>query len=126
MLDPKHCISLQLYLKGTKTIRAECDQSVKIDFAWAHQCLVDYKNHNNVVSKPPDLLDEDLVGGIDPNDEARMDLNRGPAWFLETWRGYVKTKYCGALTKWDTKTGGGSHEAYQFGNFCAGNTRWLS
>ena len=61
MLDPKHCTSLQLYLKGTKTTRAECDQFVKTDIAWAHQCLVDYKNHNYVVPRPPSLLDEDLI-----------------------------------------------------------------
>ena len=67
MLDPKFRTSLQSYLKETKTTRAECDQSVKIDIAWAHQCLVDYKDHNYVVPRPPNLLDEDLVGGIDPN-----------------------------------------------------------
>ena len=66
MLDPKHRTSLQLYLKGTKTTRAECDQSVKTDIAWAHQYLVDYRNHNYCVPRPPELLDEDLVGGIDP------------------------------------------------------------
>ena len=41
MLDPNHRTSLQLYLKGTKTTWAEYDQVVRIDLAWAHQCLVD-------------------------------------------------------------------------------------
>ena len=71
-------------------------------------------------------MNEDLVGDVDPNDEERMDMNCTLAWFLETWHGYVKTKYRAALNRWDTETGDGSHEADQFGKFCAGNTRWLS
>ena len=59
MLDPKYRTSLQLFLKGTKTTRAECDQSVKTDIAWALQCLVDSNNHNYVVPSPADLLEED-------------------------------------------------------------------
>ena len=113
-------------MKGTKSTRAECDRAVKTDLAWAHHCLVDHKNHNYVVPKPPNLLDEDLVGGIDPNDKERMNMNCTAAWFLETWRGYVKIKYRAALNQWDTETGGGSHDADQFGKFGAGNTRWLS
>ena len=111
MLDPKHRSSLQLYLKGTKLTQAECDQAVKTDLTWAHQCLVDYKNHNYAVSKPPDLLDEDLVGNTDPNDEEGMNMNCTAAWFLDTWLSYVKDKYCAALNRWDTETGGGSHDA---------------
>ena len=72
---------------------------------------MDYKNHNYVVQKPPNLLDEDLVGGIDPNDKERINMNHTTARFLETWHGYVKTKDCAALNKWDTETVGGSHEA---------------
>ena len=97
MLDQKYRTSLQLFLKGTKTSRAECDQSVKTNIAWAHQCLVDFNNHNYVVPRPPDLLEEDLVGGIDPNDEERMDTDHTAIWLLDTWRSYVKPKYRAAL-----------------------------
>ena len=63
---------------------------------------VDYKNHNCVVPRPPDLLNEDLVGGIDPNDEEWMDMNHTAAWFLETWHAYKygKKKYHAALSRW--------------------------
>ena len=90
MLESKNWLSVQNFLKGTKVTRAEQDRAVDPDIAWSLQYLVDYKDPNCIVPRPKQLLDEDLVGGIDPNDVNRMDLDRGSILFLETWRHYVK------------------------------------
>jgi hypothetical protein len=72
LLDPKHRVPLQTYLKGTKTTRAECDQTVDPNIAFAYQCLVDFNNPDYIVQKPDALLEQDLVGGVDPNDITRI------------------------------------------------------
>jgi hypothetical protein len=126
LLDPKHRIPLQTYLKGTKTTRAECDQTVDPNTAFALQCLVDFNNPDYLVQRPDALLDQDLVGGVDPNDLTRISHDREPKWFLETWSKYVKSKYREALRKWHSETGNGSGKsADKFGDYCLGD-RWLT
>jgi hypothetical protein len=105
MLNPKYRDTLNIYLKGTKTTRAECDQSVDPNIAWALECMVDFNNEDYIVNKPRDLLDEPWVAGVDPNDHDRIAMDRGQKWFLETWHKYVAPKYRKALARWDTETG---------------------
>jgi hypothetical protein len=120
LLDPKHHVPLQTYLKGTKTTQAECDQTVDPNTAFACQCLVDFNNPDYIVQKPDALLEQDLVGGVDPNDIARISHDRDPK------SKYVKSKYREALRKWHSETGNGSGKsADKFGDYCLGD-RWLT
>jgi hypothetical protein len=105
MLDPKYRETLHIYLKGTKTTRAECDQSTDPNIAWAIACLEDYSDPDYFVEKPDDLLVEEWVDSVDPNDGDRISKERDSKWFLETWNKYVAPKYRKALKKWDTETG---------------------
>jgi hypothetical protein len=105
MLDPKYRETLHIYLKGTKTTRAECDQSTDPNIAWAIDCLEDYSDPDYLVAEPDDLLEEDWVLSVDPNDIDRISKERDSKWFLETWNKYVAPKYRKALKKWDTETG---------------------
>jgi hypothetical protein len=106
MLDPKYRDTLNIYLKGTKTTRAECDQGTDPNIAWALDCMNDFNNEDYIVNKPRDLLDDPWVAGVDPNDHDRITMDRGQKWFLDTWhKKYVAPKYRKALDKWDTETG---------------------
>ena len=68
----------------------------------------------------------DDIDGVNPNDEDRITQpGRDAKWFLDTWRHYLKRKYKDAIHRWDKETGGGSHEPYQFANFCDKGNRWL-
>jgi hypothetical protein len=124
--DPKHRVPLQTYLRGTKTTRVECDQTVDPDTAFAYQCLVVFNSPDYIVQKPDALLEQDLVGGVDPNDIARISHDRDPKWFLETWSKYVKLKYREAFRKLHSETGNGSGKsADKFGDYCLGD-HWLT
>ena len=77
------------------------------------------------------LLDKDSNINITKNSTRGVHsiykgLLNTAAWFLETWRAYVKTKYRAALNRWDTDTGNEAHDAHEFGKLFAGNTQWLT
>jgi hypothetical protein len=123
MFHPDNQAAVAGILSGNKD-RAKSDQSVDPVRAWAMVAIEMFKDIDFVVPTP-DGMDPADIEGIDPNDVVRILMNRDPTWFLDTWRFYLKTKYKKAIKKWDKETGGGSHEAHEFSNFCDPGTRWL-
>jgi hypothetical protein len=125
MLDPANLKAVTLMLSGTRQARAQSDQSVDPSLAWAMDAAAQF---NDDLYEVPDChhdIDPDDVDGIEPNGMAgNGGLARDAKWFLDTWKLYLKKKYKDAIRKWDTETGGGSHEPHQFSNFC-NRDRWL-
>ena len=126
MLAEEHKKAVTKILSGSRTVRAQSDQSVDPVLAWAMDAIAMFKDANFFVDQPIDCPDGD-VEGVDPNsyEVVSGEPSRDAKWFLDTWRLYLKKKYKDAIKKWDTETGGGSHDAEEFGNFC-GRDRWLT
>jgi len=123
MLSPENLKTVSMMLSGTRASRASSDQAVDPQVAWAMDAVVQFKDPTFDVPMPDDIDPED-VDGVDPNDEARIAKPRGAKWLLQTWKVYLKKKYKDAIRKWDTMTGGGSHEPREFCKFC-NSDKWL-
>ena len=123
MLLAKYRGSVAGVLSGVRD-RQKCDQPVPTHIALAHEMLTDFKDDAFEVSKPPTMLEDDVVN-IDPNNSSRIEIDRDAQWFLDTYFKYIKPKYKAALKQWDTKTGLGSCEPWEFSKFCDDNSRWL-
>jgi hypothetical protein len=122
MLDPANRKAVTLMLSGTRQSRAQADQSVDPSLAWAMDAVDQFNDDMYVVDDCHHDIDPSDVRGIDPNSTG--GVTRDAKWFLDTWKVYLKKKYKESIRKWDTETGGGSHEPQQFSNFC-NKDRWL-
>ena len=122
MLDPANLKAVTVMLTGSRMTRAASDQAVDPNLAWAMDAATQFNDDDYEVPEPHHDIDPEDIVDIDPN--APRSEDRDAKWFLETWRSYLKKKYKDAIRKWDTETGGGSHEPHQFSNFC-NRDRWL-
>jgi hypothetical protein len=123
MLAPENQKAVSMMLSGSRSMRAQSDQSVDPNLAWAMDAVDQFKDATFEVELPEEIDPDDVVG-IDPNDLDFARDDRDAKWFLDTWKLYLKKKYKEAIRKWDTETGGGSHDAHEFSNFC-NRDRWL-
>ena len=125
MLHKDNLKAVQSILSGSRPDRAACDQSVPPKQAWAMDAVKLFKDPSFQVEAPEDMQLEDATRcDCDPNDVNRMTKCRNGQWFLDTWSKYLKKKYQMAIRKWDTVTGGGSHDPWEFSKFCGRDT-WL-
>jgi hypothetical protein len=122
LLLPEFRGTVQGLLGGTRN-REQQDQSVSPTIAFSMDAVKKFNDVDFIVPKPA-TMDEDDIKNCDPNDIARIDLERSAEWFLSTWKTYIKPKYKLAISRWDKLTGGGCSEPHQFSNFC-GNNKWL-
>ena len=123
LLDPEHRASVLGMLSGVRS-REKCDQSVDPSLAFAHTMLQKFKDDEYEVQKPRTINEDDIIG-VDPNNSIRIDMDRDSQWILDTFKKYIKPKYKSAIHRWDTTTGMGSCEPYEFSKFCDTNNRWL-
>lgn len=124
MLLPENRGPVNNLLKGTKTTRAQSDQAVDPDLAWAIQAVETFKDPTFEVEVPHKINPDDIEG-IDPNDDQRICMPRDGKWFLNTWRHYLRKKYKDAIGRWDKDTGGGGREPSDFADFCQRDSRWM-
>ena len=120
MLQTKYQSSLQRFISGKRCDRADSDQAVEPNIAWAKEMLREFDDPNFVLVRPEGVRDEDKCIA-NPNDTERIVENAGKndeEWFLNIWRTYVKKKYRESINRWDNKTDIGSGDSSLFGNFC--------
>jgi hypothetical protein len=125
LLDSKYRSTVHALMKNKKD-RAACDLGYDPVLAFCDEAVVDFNDKDYIVPDPDYVYELDGYATMNANDPTRTGRDRSGGWFWNLWKDYFRPKYCSALDKWYSDTGGGDGRLSSFQNFCLEKEKFVA